>query len=224
MRVKRDSLWRAAAGRLTTALGALALTVCFVLLLPVLKSISETPVEDLVVSGDFGREEPPPPKQEETKQEEEKPPEKPPELAPEPAPPLDLAALESALSPDAGSGDGYGTVESLGKLTAAAASAALDPDALAATAEFDQKPRATHQPQPVRTAEMKRKGRGRVFVKFIVDEAGRVQNPLVDSSSDPVFEKAALAAVKQWKFEPGRRGGKPARFPMRQAITFPEGG
>jgi protein TonB len=45
----------------------------------------------------------------------------------------------------------------------------------------------------------------------------------VQSSSDPVFEAPSLAAVKQWKFEPGKRNGKPVRFRMRVPITFPEG-
>ena len=36
-------------------------------------------------------------------------------------------------------------------------------------------------------------------------------------------EKPALAAIKQWKFEPGKRSGQPVRFRMRVPITFPEG-
>jgi len=43
----------------------------------------------------------------------------------------------------------------------------------------------------------------------------------VQSSPDPVFERPALTAVKQWKFEPGKRGGQAVRFRMRVPITFP---
>jgi len=32
-----------------------------------------------------------------------------------------------------------------------------------------------------------------------------------------------MLAVKRWKFEPGKRGGKPVRFRMLAPITFPEG-
>ena len=46
---------------------------------------------------------------------------------------------------------------------------------------------------------------------------------MVQKSSDPVFETPALAAVKQWKFEPGKRNGQAVRFRMRVPINFPEG-
>ena len=36
-------------------------------------------------------------------------------------------------------------------------------------------------------------------------------------------ERPALAAVKKWKFEPGKKGGEPVRFRMRVPITFPKG-
>jgi len=43
---------------------------------------------------------------------------------------------------------------------------------------------------------------------------------VVQQSPDPVFDRAALDAIKKWKFEPGKRNGKPVRFRMRQPITF----
>ena len=71
------------------------------------------------------------------------------------------------------------------------------------------------------TPDMKRKAPGQVYVIFVVDEQGRVQNPKVQRSSDPIFERAALTAVRQWKFEPGKREGRPVRFRMRVPLTFP---
>jgi protein TonB len=59
-------------------------------------------------------------------------------------------------------------------------------------------------------------------VLFVVDEHGKVENMTVQSSSDKSFEGAALSAVKQWKFEPGRRNGQAVRFRMRVPITFPK--
>lgn len=50
---------------------------------------------------------------------------------------------------------------------------------------------------------------------------GRVTDAVVQTSSDPIFERPALAAVRKWKFEPGRRDGRPARFRMRVPVTFP---
>jgi protein TonB len=86
--------------------------------------------------------------------------------------------------------------------------------------DLDQRPRAIHQPQPVLTAALRKKMPAKVTVLFIVDQTGRVQNPTVQSASDPAFEAAVLQALKQWKFEPGKRGGEAVRFRMRQPFTF----
>jgi protein TonB len=72
----------------------------------------------------------------------------------------------------------------------------------------------------VLTAALRKRLPATVNVLFVVDEGGRVENPIVQNSSDPQFEAAALAAIRQWKFEPGKRGGKPVRFRMRQPFTF----
>ncbi|MBZ0258769.1 energy transducer TonB, partial [bacterium] len=54
-------------------------------------------------------------------------------------------------------------------------------------------------------------------------QRGQVENPIVQKSTDPIFENPALSAVKKWKFEPGKRNGEPVRFRMRVPITFPKG-
>jgi len=59
-------------------------------------------------------------------------------------------------------------------------------------------------------------------VLFVVNERGHVENPIIQKSTDPVFERPALNAVKQWRFEPGKRNGEPVRFRMRIPITFPK--
>ena len=89
--------------------------------------------------------------------------------------------------------------------------------------ELDQKPRPTYQPSPVMSAKVRKQAPGTVHVVFIVDEKGRVKNPKIQKSTNPVFERPALNAVKKWRFEPGTRGGKPVQFPMRVPITFPKG-
>jgi protein TonB len=53
-----------------------------------------------------------------------------------------------------------------------------------------------------------------------VDETGKVVDPVVHASTDPVFEAPALAAVKQWRFEPCKRNGQAVRTRMRLPITF----
>ena len=63
---------------------------------------------------------------------------------------------------------------------------------------------------------------GFVRLKFLVDESGRVIDPKVDSSTDPALETAALNAIRQWRFEPGRRDGKAVPWHVSQQIQFPD--
>lgn len=197
----------------------LMMLACF-LLLPVLQAISATAPKDLELREvDTAALPPPPPPIEEEKQ-DEKPPEdaKPPEMV-ESAPPLDLAQLELALNPGTGGGDLTGDyaikIQGL-----AAAGGGKDGDDLFSLADLDQKPRVLFQQQPVLTAQLRKRMPATVNVVFTVDEQGRVESPRVQTSSDAEFEAAALAAIRQWKFEPGKRAGKPVRFRMRQPMTF----
>ena len=132
---------------------------------------------------------------------------------------LDLSQLELALNPGF-SGDWVGGDFSV-KLNATAA-AGDDVDALFSLSDLDQKPRVVHQPAPVLSRQVRQKSPGTVYVIFVVDQSGRVESPTVQQSSDPVLESAALSAVRQWRFEPGKRNGKPVRFRMRVPITFPK--
>lgn len=201
-------------------LGAGGLTLLFFLVLPLMQAINKPPVTDLVVTGvDTAKLEAPDPPPQEEPEEEPEPEEKPPELT-ENAPPLDLSQLEMALNP--GFSDGWMQGDFAVKLNTVV-SESKDVDALFAIADLDQKPRVIYQPGPILTSELRKKTPGTVYIVFVVDPQGRVQSPQVQSSSDPVFERPALNAVKQWKFEPGKRNGKPVRFRMRVPITFPKG-
>lgn len=202
-------------------LGAIGMTLTFFLVLPFIQSISATgPAELIVQSVDTASlPPPPPPPPEEEREPEPEEEQEPPELMETPQP-LDLSQLELALSP--GFGDGWGSGDFSLRLDTVSSSKE-DVDALFALADLDQKPRPLYQPSPVVGAALRKKAPGTVNILFIVDQDGRVQNPIVQSSSDSVFERPALAAVKQWKFEPGKRNGAPVRFRMRVPITFPEG-
>lgn len=197
----------------------------FFMVLPVLQAVTGTPKADLLLTTLETAEAPPPtpPPPEEEEAPEEKPEEKPPELT-ETAPPLDLQRLETALDPGLGDGLGGDFVAALGSTVATAAAAATqDADALFGSDDLDQKPRVVHQPSPTPTAETRKKSPGKVVVVFVVERDGRVAEPVVKSATDPVFERPALAAIRQWRFEPGKRQGKPVRFRMRVPLTFPKG-
>jgi len=196
--------------------GAIALTVAFFLVLPLMQVIARPPESNLVVQNvDVANIPPPPPPPEEEPEEEEEEEQEPPELAEE-TPPLDLSQLELALNP--GFNEGWMTGDFGVKLN----TGEDDVDALFSMSDLDQRPRVIYQQSPTITAQMRRKAPGTVYIIFIVNKQGRVENPIIQQASDPVFERAALAAVKQWKFEPGKRNGEAVRFRMRVPITFPK--
>jgi protein TonB len=207
-------------GRVWVATGAAAMTLGCFMVLPLMQMISKRPETDTLVRTVEAAEVPPPPAIEEQPEEKPKDEPKPPELT-EDAPPLDLSQLELALGTGLG-GDWLGGdfAVSLKTLTAGGGG---DAETLFSMADLDQAPRTIYQPGPVLTAELRRKAPGTVNIIFIVDERGRTESPIVQSSSDPIFEAPALAAVKQWKFEPGKRNGQPVRFRMRVPISFPKG-
>lgn len=211
---------RAVARGLGIALGAAALTLVHFLVLPLMQTIARPPEADLLLQAVDTATIPPPPPPPEPEPEQEPEPEDPPPELTDQTPPLDLAQLELALQPGFG-GDGAAGDFAVRLNTAAAAAAVAD--ALFSLADLDQKPRVVYQPSPVIDAQLRRKAPGTVHVLFAVDQQGRVEEPRVQSSTDPVFERAALHAVKQWRFEPGKRNGQPVRFRMRVPITFPAG-
>lgn len=200
--------------------GAFMFTLGFFLVLPLMQTIAHPPASAVTISKIDSVIEPPPPPpppEEEKKEEEPEPP--PPELQEEPQQ-IDLQALEMALNPTLG--DGWFSAETAVNLNAAAAeSESLG--ALFSLDDLDQQPRVIYQPSPNLTAQLRKKAPGTVYIIFIVDERGKVDSPIVQSSTDPIFEAPALAAIKQWKFEPGKRQGNPVRFRMRIPITFPKG-
>jgi len=198
--------------------GALVLTLVFFLVLPLIQTISHAASPDLLVqSVDAAALPPPPPPPEpepEKRPEEEKEP--PPELQEEQQP-LDLAELDLALSP--GFGEGW-LKGDFGLSFDKAAGSEEEIDALFALADLDQEPRAVYRANPTIDARMRKRMPATVHILFIVDQDGRVENPIVHSSTDSLFERSALQAVKQWRFEPGRRKGQPVRFRMKVPITF----
>jgi protein TonB len=197
--------------------GSLQLTLLCFLVLPLMKSIAKPVDADLLLRSMSTAEIPPPPPPPEQPPEDEPEPEEPPPQLAEEAPPLDLSQLELALDPGSG---GWGAGDVAVQLDTALATDQSATDQLVDLSELDQAPRAVHQPSPMLNAQVRQRAPGTVYVIFLVDERGRVEDAMVQSSSDPVFEAPALSAVKQWRFEPGMRAGKPVRFRMRVPITF----
>jgi TonB family protein len=82
-------------------------------------------------------------------------------------------------------------------------------------------PKVIAQVRPVYPLGLSMDGEtGEVTVSFIVDTNGDVQDASVLKSSDPDLSAAALAAVKQWKFSPGRRNGRLVKTRMQVPVIF----
>jgi protein TonB len=201
---------------------ALAATVAIFMFLPVMQAIGDRTRSDaLIRQVAVGELPPPPPPPPEQEQEEEEPPEPPPELV-EDAPPLDLSQLELALNPGYGEGLFPDFTVNLGQQLAQSEGGGLDE--IFSLGELDQRPRVIFQRMPTYPPELRRsKRQGTVYVIFIVNKEGRVENPKIEKSTDPAFEKPALDAVRQWRFEPGTRNGEKVQFKMRIPITFNAG-
>jgi protein TonB len=142
---------------------------------------------------------------------------------------LSLSALEGALAPGAG-GDSFGPAASLasggriggtaapGSLAAGAADAA---DAIFDITMLDQQPRLVHQVPPAYPLDLrKRRIEGTVYVVFVVDREGRVQQPEVESAPHEAFTSPVLEAVRRWRFEPAVVRGDKVRAKLRVPIRF----
>ncbi len=82
-------------------------------------------------------------------------------------------------------------------------------------------PHLMHQPHAEYPAGMRTSGlRGDVLVDFVVDREGRVIDAYVARSLNPSFDEAALEAVRQSEYEPGRRGDVPVNTRMHVEIHF----
>jgi periplasmic protein TonB len=88
-------------------------------------------------------------------------------------------------------------------------------------AKLDRFPQATSRVRPEYPRELREAGvTGEVLVEFVVDITGTVQDAFPVSSTNQGFEAAAVAAVSQWKFGAGLKGGRPVNTRLQQTITF----
>lgn len=206
--------WRA----LRTAFWAVVMSAAVFLVLPLLQVIGGGGgKDDLLRLVDVAQLPPPvaPPEPPPEEKEEE------PEPPPDQPPPLDLSQLELALNPGAVGGEGSGMMADLTREAFNRASQGMDVDEVFSASDLDQPPKVVNQVKPNYPPELRKQEiTGRVLVAFTVLADGRVTNVRVEQSTNPAFDPAALAAVRQWRFEPGQKGGKAVSFRMRIPISF----
>jgi TonB family protein len=82
-------------------------------------------------------------------------------------------------------------------------------------------PRVTRQVKPQYPADaMKAKIEGRVQLELVVLPDGTVGDVTVVRSLHTSLDLEAIKAVKQWRFEPGTRDGKPVPVQVEIELTF----
>lgn len=98
--------------------------------------------------------------------------------------------------------------------------ATMESDAFA-LAQVDRRPVPRVQVPPEYPEALQRAGvSGEVLVEFIVDPVGDVIAAYAVRPVHPELDAAAIAAVRQWKFQPGLRGGTAVNVRMRVPIEF----
>jgi protein TonB len=141
------------------------------------------------------------------------------EAAPEPQ--LTEAPQQIPLSADlevaAGSG---GALVGFGDIRALTAAETVK-DETFDVAELEKRPEAVSQVPPAYPAELRKaKIEGTVTLVFVLNEEGRVQEPRVENSSRPEFERPALEAIRKWRFRPGMKDGQAVRTYLRLPMRF----
>ena len=61
---------------------------------------------------------------------------------------------------------------------------------------------------------------GRVFLQFVVDEEGNVQDPVITRGIGAGIDEEAIRAISKMKFAPGKQRGRAVKVRMSLPITF----
>lgn len=146
-----------------------------------------------------------------------------PDTAPEAPPEPQLVDTPQAIpltaDLDVAAGSG-GALAGFGEVRALTAVTAVQQDAFDVS-DLEKRPEAVSQVAPkYPSALRKAKIEGVVTLIFILDEEGRVEDPRVENSSHPEFDKPALEAIRKWRFRPGIKDGQSVRTYIRIAIRF----
>lgn len=85
----------------------------------------------------------------------------------------------------------------------------------------DGPPRPFLSPPPEYPPELaKTKAKGEVVVRLHIEPNGAVSNPQIVRTSDPAFGEATVNAVKEWRFLPRIKDGKPVESTVAMPLNF----
>ena len=87
--------------------------------------------------------------------------------------------------------------------------------------DLDRIPTPINTVSPIYPHDLAGKGvRGKVVINFFIDETGAVRMPSGSVQEDERLSGLAIAALRQWKFEPPTRNGKPVLVAAEQVFNF----
>jgi periplasmic protein TonB len=84
-------------------------------------------------------------------------------------------------------------------------------------------PHATYAPDPKfpkKERKARQRGKGTVLLSLVVNSDGLPGDIKVLRTLSPEFDKAAMDAVKKWRFSPGTRDGKPVNMQIKVEVNF----
>jgi protein TonB len=196
--------------------GALLLSLAVFLVLPLTQMVSSGVQKQMMLSKVDATQMAPPPNEAEPP-----PPPPPPEEKKEPPPPQLSDApqqLNLNIDLDIAVGSGGALAMGFGQSNDGAGENLLDAFDVA---DLEKRPEVMASVPPQYPADLRKaKIEGAVTIVFILDEAGRVEDPRVEQSSRSEFERPALEALRKWRFKPGMKDGESVRTYMRLPIRF----
>ena len=82
-------------------------------------------------------------------------------------------------------------------------------------------PKLTYSPQPAYTPEAQAQGiMGDVTLSLEVDQEGKPRNIKIVEGLDPGLDKNAIAALSEWRFDPGTKDGHPVITAAKIRVAF----
>jgi len=88
--------------------------------------------------------------------------------------------------------------------------------------EADELPQVVENPAPVYPSDLlAARVEGRVVLRVVVSAAGRVERLSIHQSSGrDAFDRAAMAAVRGWRFKPALLNGTPVEYQVAVPVRF----
>lgn len=190
------------------------------LLLPLAGGLAEREQPDVTVRDVDFIELPEPPEEEEPAPEQAEE-----EASPAPQPELAQAREAVPLAPLAVEGAGppmpVAMTGSLASVDFPLADAPAAMPEVFALNEVDVRPVPLVQTPPRYPLELRRaRVEGEAVMRFIIDAEGKVGKITVESATHDSFGKASEEAIRQWRYKPAQRIGKPVTVEVRIAVPF----